>query len=709
MKAKVFRGFESLSFRQIFLFRYNSVRQGRRLLLAVPCGANQILEPFSHAGIAQLAERLFCNQGVAGSIPAAGPISFDLKGNSGMNHLAKNLQPYVALAHDLCEDEGGRLLFLTEFGAPLYGLATPNSDTDIQGVFMPSRKKFLTGQSKRFLSWKTADDARKNTSRDVDLSLFSLDEFLLSQLKRPSILAVDILFAPTNPQSVLFMDPLYGRHVFEQRRSLVPDTYLQACCEYALSQVRKHLYRGNRLWTLQKVSDFMKALPITSEGLSLRAVLPQILEICGHDNENCHEDGPFLNFLGAKYPLETMAFRFRSTVEKKTENFREALDFATEGRTADLKAFSHAYRAMFQAEDFFHRRGFSFPLTEREKIFDIKSRKYDIETVCEMVKKKEESLKSSIPRSSNQEDCINMQQETWLNFFEQGYPRKAHTKNADASPCSGRLLFSAESGSVSREMDTKFSDRDVTRIYAMGKRSFFSTARNIDRKQAGTDIRDWELLNFLSGFLDGKVDHLELMATADKYISYGLSFARELRPYIPEVFDLTRYLCHYSGHARTTLKGIEKKGFATDKDVKNLLRAFLNVRLALETKEFHCLSPKYILKYSLPGLDAAFRENALSFLHMDRTREDRDAVLSDSKDLLPWKKAFIDEVEALLNEEMPKTPKPKISEETLVTFGRIFLEERNLSLQETEHSPGGRQELSEYGDTGQDPENPCGC
>ncbi|KPA18196.1 hypothetical protein MHK_001659, partial [Candidatus Magnetomorum sp. HK-1] len=38
------------------------------------------------------------------------------------------------------------LIAITQYGAQLYGIATPNSDIDFKGVYLPSKEQLLLGK-----------------------------------------------------------------------------------------------------------------------------------------------------------------------------------------------------------------------------------------------------------------------------------------------------------------------------------------------------------------------------------------------------------------------------------------------------------------------------------------------------------------------------------------------------------------------------------
>ena len=56
------------------------------------------------------------------------------------------------------------LLFKTKFGSHLYGLDTPNSDTDYKGIYMPTLSQLLLGTWPKSIRTSTGTAHTKNTS-----------------------------------------------------------------------------------------------------------------------------------------------------------------------------------------------------------------------------------------------------------------------------------------------------------------------------------------------------------------------------------------------------------------------------------------------------------------------------------------------------------------------------------------------------------------
>jgi predicted nucleotidyltransferase len=95
-----------------------------------------------------------------------------------------------------------KLVYLTEFGATLYGMNSPESDVDYKGIFIPYKEDLLLGKKMKSLNFSTGNDKSKNSKEDIDIDVWSLHYFL-ELLQKGETGAVDLLFS-MNSNSVIF-------------------------------------------------------------------------------------------------------------------------------------------------------------------------------------------------------------------------------------------------------------------------------------------------------------------------------------------------------------------------------------------------------------------------------------------------------------------------------------------------------------------------
>lgn len=176
------------------------------------------------------------------------------------------------------------------FGSHLYGTATPASDRDYKGIFLPILDSLLTGQAQRTMSESTkVSTAAKNTNLDVDSDLYSL-QYFLELASQGETVALDMLHAPESALTVtspLWKDLVAHRAKFYTRN-------LKPLVRYARRQAAKYGVKGSRLHEAKRVLDFFRQQSSTVKILDVWDALPAgehihktqnerdaIYEVCG--------------------------------------------------------------------------------------------------------------------------------------------------------------------------------------------------------------------------------------------------------------------------------------------------------------------------------------------------------------------------------------------------------------------------------------------
>ncbi len=118
------------------------------------------------------------------------------------------------------------LIYKVVAGSQAYGLETPESDLDIRGVCIPSRRHLL-GLSK-FEQWEQQDESG-------DVVTYALAKFVrLALACNPNI--IELLY--TDPRHVLFVNE-HGRRLLEHRHLFLTRRAQYTFTGYAISQLRR--------------------------------------------------------------------------------------------------------------------------------------------------------------------------------------------------------------------------------------------------------------------------------------------------------------------------------------------------------------------------------------------------------------------------------------------------------------------------------------
>ncbi|MDR1777386.1 MAG: nucleotidyltransferase domain-containing protein [Desulfovibrio sp.] len=284
----------------------------------------------------------------------------------------------VEQARALCRAHDASLLFLTLFGATLYGTESPGkSDIDARGIFLPSLESLALDKVPRSLRFSTGDGTRRNTAGDVDIDLWSVQRWLLKLLPAGDIGAMDLLFSPSNADCTLYRRQALDA-VFANPLRLVNTHKNRAYAEYSLGQVKKYGIRGSRVGALKAVRDWLRQRRPDPTG-RLADCLEAIVAACG-DNRYCslkNIQGEKALQLGGK--LHMGAIRVSELicrVEADMKRYGGRADAAERSEGLDLKAFSHALRALEQMEELLRTGKVVFPLQGREDLAAVKAGKY---------------------------------------------------------------------------------------------------------------------------------------------------------------------------------------------------------------------------------------------------------------------------------------------------------------------------------------------
>ena len=282
----------------------------------------------------------------------------------------------VEQAEELCRKHDASLLFLTLFGATLYGTATPGkSDLDVRGVFLPSVESLALGRAPHSLHFSTGGAAGRNAAEDVDIDLYSLQHWLLKLLPTGDIGALDLLFAPSHTSCTLHSDPGLDK-IFAAPLSLL-DLTGRGYAEYVFKQTKKYGIKGSRTGALEAVQAWLKAHcqePAPHERLD--AYLDALAAACA-DERHCflaEINGEKSLQLGGKlHAASTRLAEFTRRVDVELRPLAARLAAAKANEGLDFKALSHALRALAQMRELLQTGRIIFPLQSREEIMAVKN------------------------------------------------------------------------------------------------------------------------------------------------------------------------------------------------------------------------------------------------------------------------------------------------------------------------------------------------
>ena len=269
---------------------------------------------------------------------------------------------YLALGWALASEAGGRLLFLTVFGSVLYGTDIPErSDEDVRGIYLPA--PCTDPLHAPGLHYSSAAQGTRSTAGDMD-------RWLLSDLPRGDTGALDLLYAPSRPSCLLFVEPAL-RPVFKTPRIFLNLCSGEACRDYAFRQGSRYGLAGTRTGALYRVWKALDsgAFPLKAPLRGYAGKLAELAESPLHCT--LLEDGG-LRLAGSVDEGCVRLGVLRDRVRRRLQGHLPRVQAAMEGKNVDWKALSHAVRAIRQQEELLETGRLVCPRRDRAEILSIK-------------------------------------------------------------------------------------------------------------------------------------------------------------------------------------------------------------------------------------------------------------------------------------------------------------------------------------------------
>jgi hypothetical protein len=297
-----------------------------------------------------------------------------------------------------------------KFGSHLYGTATPTSDLDIKGIYIPSARDILLQRITPIVSFnRSKERGEKNTAEDVDYELYSPAKFL-SLVAEGQAMALEILFAP---KSSMLSEP---HPLWQEIQTLAPKLFTrQAACflRYCKQQANKYGIKGSRVAAARIALEYLiKAEEENGPGAKLLLVQDSLKKLADKNEflalgECVDSNGTNISYFeicGKKAPFNTSIKSARSMAQRLMDEYGERSLAAERNKGIDWKALSHAVRVGHQAVEFLTRQHITLPRPEAAHLLDIKLGKLKFQEVGEeieqlLIQVEDAALNSSLPEN----------------------------------------------------------------------------------------------------------------------------------------------------------------------------------------------------------------------------------------------------------------------------------------------------------------------
>lgn len=263
---------------------------------------------------------------------------------------------------------GERTLMRCQFGSHLYGTATPQSDLDFKGVFLPSERDAILQRVPKSKRTTTGDPHSKNKPGDIDAETYSLHYFLKLAAEGQTV-AIDMLHCP---EHALLERSEEWSFIRANRRRFYTKR-MDAFVGYCRTQAAKYGIKGSRLGACRRVTEFLGSCG-AERIADVWEDLPGGEHILKYEEEAATQnDKRIYSVCARKVPATCSVAYAKIVFEKYLTSYGARAKLASENKGIDWKAVSHAFRAGFQLREILLTGDLRFPLAERAFLRDVKS------------------------------------------------------------------------------------------------------------------------------------------------------------------------------------------------------------------------------------------------------------------------------------------------------------------------------------------------
>ncbi len=273
-----------------------------------------------------------------------------------------------------------KLIYLSKAGSLLYGLHTPNSDEDYIGIFIASDDYYLGLNTVKELNFSIKE-------KNIEIKLYELKNFVkLAMQNNPNI--IELLFV--NPYHHLLYLSEEGKLLLDHKNLFPTKEAYNRFMGYAISQKHKMVIKKENYGELQSFIDLLRNYNIQFDNKTILNDLKY----------NKYFEAFKNNFKGNNFKIGDMQFPISRKVKKVYEDIKERLDKASRYEKYvlkygyDTKFASHLIRLLSEGKELLETGKITFPLKERDLIFNIKIGEVKLEEVLRIAEKYETEMKN---------------------------------------------------------------------------------------------------------------------------------------------------------------------------------------------------------------------------------------------------------------------------------------------------------------------------
>jgi hypothetical protein len=298
-----------------------------------------------------------------------------------------------------------RLIAEMRFGSHLFGTATPLSDLDYKGVYIPDARDILLQRVRDTISQsRPKAPGEKNSAGDVDREFYSLQRYL-ELLSEGQTVALDMLFAP---DTAMVGEPGHEWREIQANSDRLVTRRAASFVRYCRQQANKYGIKGSRVAAARAAL----ALLVSAEAdrgstARLSTVETQVIAFTRTTEHASVLDMEMpggrlvrhLEVCGRKMPFTSAIKSARETAQRLVDEYGERALQAERNEGVDWKALSHAVRVGREAVELLETGRITFPLPCAAEILAIKRGERPYAAVGEEIERLLEAVESAAARS----------------------------------------------------------------------------------------------------------------------------------------------------------------------------------------------------------------------------------------------------------------------------------------------------------------------
>jgi hypothetical protein len=298
------------------------------------------------------------------------------------------------------------LIVEMRLGSHLYGTATPESDLDFKGVYLPEARDILLQRVKPTVtSNRVKAPGQKNEAGDVDSEVYSLQRYL-DLLAEGQTVALDMLFAP---DAVMTMSPTPLWREIQTNGHRLVSRRATSFVQYCRQQANKYGIKGSRVAAARKALALLEtAQERLGNTAKLELIAAQLADLATTTEHVALVDLPFsgdrplrhLEVCDRKISFSASLKTAREIAQRLVNEYGQRALQAELNEGVDWKALSHAVRVGREALELFQSGRITFPLPYAEHIRRIKRGTIPYKTVATEIEQLLEEVETAASTSS---------------------------------------------------------------------------------------------------------------------------------------------------------------------------------------------------------------------------------------------------------------------------------------------------------------------